>query len=106
MAERPLFPRVRNRVERVKERVRPQARGQRLGGGRVLEQTRTRVKERVEKIKRRKPGIIPRANETFERWVPGKRIKEFLEPIRGELYTSYEDLEKRRTLPPVRSRAF
>lgn len=143
MAEKPLFPRVRDKIEKTKERIRPQglpqrgtglergtARtglergrglrlteeerrerherifGQRLGGGRAIERTKARVKERAEKFKARRPGVIPRANETFERWEPGKKIKEFLEPIRGELYTSYERKEKIRTLPPKMSRAF
>lgn len=143
MAERPLFPRVREKIEKTKELIRPQglpprgtglergtARtglergrglrlteeerrerherlfGQRLGGGKVIEQTKARVKEQVERVKRRRPGVIPRANETFERWVPGKKIKELLEPIRGELYTAYEKKERIRTLPPKASRAF
>ncbi len=143
MTEQPLFPRVRDKIEKTKERIRPQglpprgtglkrgtARtglergrglrlteeerrerherifGQRFGGGKVIERTKARVKKRVEKVKRRKPGVIPRASETFERWVPGKKIKEFLEPIRGELYTAYERKEKIRTLPPKMSRAF
>jgi len=76
----PIKPveRIRSRIREIRGVRGQRIRGQqiRVGGGALIERARERVESAAQKIKERKPDLVPRIRE----WKPGTRIQEVLAP--------------------------
>jgi len=108
--EKPIFPKLRERVKEIRERIRiPRLRGEAgtrgeipVGKGALIERARKRAVEVTERLQEVKPGLIPRFGEILSEWYPGKRLVTVLTPKTeivkpGELI--HQEAEKVR--PPV-----
>ena len=78
---------IRNRIEQVRARVgmrqpvllRGQIGGGNIGQGKIIDQIRSRANQLVEKVRERKPNIIPKATEALKGWKLGERVKVLVE---------------------------
>jgi len=82
-----ILPRIRERLEELRERIRrPRAergveRGEiEVGAGRLIEVGKKRVTKVVERAKELRPGVIPKVAEIVAEWYPGKRLMRVITP--------------------------
>ncbi len=89
MAEKTILEKLKARKEKFLERIRGKAwswgeEERIIGKGKLIDKATARLDKITARIKER--GIIPAVRETFERWEPGKRVKEIMAPAEeGEL---------------------